>query len=246
MSDSYRRRRTISSTTIGDVATIDGVFAEFLDEGRARLSERSYQQYEQVIELFAMSMNGYAPNALTDDEFERWQERFETDELSAFTGLFGPDKIAENVGEFLDYFMIRKVMARKELLESAGTVTAKLADWLASNGHVDATTAAVMVDQGSEASTELPALDKLADLLYDDAERLPEFDAADIPDEHWIDDYLTIVKVEPGALWFEGLDAPLAVSTRTSKAAQPGWTVNVEAVKLDGRWHAAEVGKVYP
>ncbi len=228
------------------MATIDEVFAEFLDEQRARLSDRTYQQYEQVIELFAISMNGYAPNGLTDEEFAQWEQRMEVDETSAFTGLFGPDKIPENVAEFLNYFMIRKVMAGKDLLKAAGTVTGKLARWLHEHDHIDATSAAVMADQGAEASSELPALDKLADLLYDEAERLPEFDYDKIPDDHWVDDYLTITKVEPGALWFDGLDAPLAVSTKTSKAAQPGWSVNLEAVKLDGQWHAVEVGNVYP
>ncbi len=237
---------TDGATTITTMATIDEVFAGFLDEQRARLSERTYQQYEQVIELLAMSMNGYAPNSLTDEEFAQWEARFEVDELGAFTSLFGPDKIGENIGEFLNYFMIRKVMASKELLKSAGTVTKKLATWLAANGHINATQAAVMSDQGGTASTELPAADTLADLLYDDAGRLPDFKASDIPDEDWIDDYLTITKVEPGALWFDGLDAPLAVSKQTSKAAKPGWTVNVEAVKLEDRWHLLEVGNVYP
>lgn len=32
----------------------------------------------------------------------------------------------------------------------------------------------------------------------------------------------------------------------TSSAAQPGWTVNLEAVRLNGRWHAFETGNVYP
>ena len=104
----------------------------------------------------------------------------------------------------------------------------------------------IVADQGADASTELPALDKLADLLFDEAERLPEFDYDKVPDDHWVDDYLTITKVEPGALWFEGLDAPLTVSTETSNAAQPGWSVNLEAVKLDGTWHAVETGNVYP
>ncbi|MDH4280281.1 MAG: hypothetical protein OEZ14_01255 [Acidimicrobiia bacterium] len=38
--------------------------------------------------------------------------------------------------------------------------------------------------------------------------------------------------------WFDGLDAPW--STTTSRAAQPGWSVNLEDVKLDSRWHAVE------
>lgn len=39
-------------------------------------------------------------------------------------------------------------------------MTGKLARWLADHGRLDATTAAAMADQGGEASTELPALDK--------------------------------------------------------------------------------------
>ena len=40
--------------------------------------------------------------------------------------MFGPEKIAENLGEFLDYFMVRKVIAGQELLKASGTVTGKL------------------------------------------------------------------------------------------------------------------------
>jgi hypothetical protein len=42
-----------------------------------------------------------------------------------------------NVGEFLDYFMIRKVMASEELLRTADTVTTKLAKWLGVRGYLD-------------------------------------------------------------------------------------------------------------
>ena len=228
------------------MSTIDEVLSEFLKDQRARLSDRSYLRYEEVIDLFALSMNGHGANRLDDDDFRRWEKRFELDEETAFTGLFGPDKIAENVGEFLDYFMIRKVMASKELLKSAGTVTKKLAEWLGANGHVDPSTAAEMAAHGGTAAADLPAMDQLAGLLYDETRRLPDFDAAGIPDDHWVDDYLTITKVEPGRLWFDGLDAPLVVSEATSQAARRGWSVNLEAVKLDTGWHPLEVGNVYP
>ena len=41
--------------------------------------------------------------------------------------IFGPEKIPGNVAEFLDYFMVRKVMCGKDLMRAAGTVMKKLA-----------------------------------------------------------------------------------------------------------------------
>ena len=45
----------------------------------------------------------------------------------------------ENLGEFLGYFMVRKVVAGQELLRAAGTVTKKLARWLHDQGFIDET-----------------------------------------------------------------------------------------------------------
>jgi len=41
--------------------------------------------------------------------------------------------------EFLGYFMPRKVMCGKDLMQAAGTVTKKLAKWLAEKGYVEDT-----------------------------------------------------------------------------------------------------------
>lgn len=227
------------------MTTIDEVFEQFLAEQRARLSDRTFGKYRQIIELFAMSMNSYGPNGLDDDDYARWEHAFETDE-GAFTKVFGPEKIPENVGEFLGYFMVRKVMAGQDLLRSAGTVTKKLGTWLEANGYTDATTAAVMVDQGSDAAVDLPAADRLADALYDETRRLPRFDPDAISDDDWLEDFLQIEKVESKRIWFDGLDQPLSVSAATSKLAKPGWMVNVEMVRLDDTWRLVEVGQVYP
>ncbi len=226
--------------------TIDDVLGGFLRDQRERLSDGTYQQYEQVIDLFAMSMNGYGANNLSDDEFALWEQRMNADDEDAFTGLFGPDKIAENVAEFLDYFMVSKVAAGQEILKAAGTVTKKLASWLAENGHVDASAAAIMTEQGAGAAVDLPAVDALADALYLECDRLPRFDPDSLDDDSWVDDYLTIVKVEPGRIWFDGLEQPLAVAKSVSAAARQGWTASVEMVKLGDEWRLVEVGNVYP
>ena len=108
------------------VPTIDEALAEFLVEQEKRLAPRTFRNYADVIHLLRDCLNGYGHQSLDADERRRWESVYERDE-EAFVHVFGPAKIADNLGEFLDYFMIRKVMAGEELLRAAGTVTKKLA-----------------------------------------------------------------------------------------------------------------------
>ena len=73
-----------------------------------------------------------------------------------FCQLFGPDKIVANLGGFLGYFMIRKVVAGQDLKRAAGTVTKKLSTWLAAQGHVAEDEAQEGADLGAEAARDLP------------------------------------------------------------------------------------------
>ena len=84
--------------------TIDEVLLQFLAEQRERLSARTYRRYEQVVELLQDCLDGYAYQSLDEEEHRRWEEEFEKNEDGAFCRLFGPEKIAEYLGEFLDYF----------------------------------------------------------------------------------------------------------------------------------------------
>ncbi len=228
------------------MATIDEVFEQFLAEQRARLSDRTYYRYREVIELFAMSMNSYGPNGLEDDEYERYEQASKADDEATFTKLFGPEKIAENLGEFLGYFMVSKVMAGQELLKAAGTVTKKLSTWLVDNDYTDETSAAVMADQAADAAVDLPAAERLADALYDETKRVPAFDPDSLSDDDWLVDFLQIERVDPGFIRFAGVDEPLEVSPATSALAQPGWMVYVEMVRHGRHWRLVEVGNVYP
>ncbi len=129
----------------------------------------------------------------------------------AFTRLFGPEKIPQEVGQFLGWFVIRKVMAGQEFLKACGTVTKKLGKWLAENGYIDVDDAADMAARGSDAGDELPKADKLAELLYARTRTVPPFDADSIPDDDWIEDQLWIERVEVGELWFDGGGGPVKV-----------------------------------
>lgn len=117
--------------------------------------------------------------------------------------------------------MVRKVMAGEELLRAAGTVTKKLAKWMAANGYLDAATAGEAIDRGTSAARDLPKAERLSRLLFDQAQRAAK-DYRDVADDDIVEDYFTIERAERGALWLSGVVGPLKVSTDASSLARPG------------------------
>jgi hypothetical protein len=226
--------------------TIDEALDAFLGEQRKRLSAKTLSNYENVVLLLRSSLNGYAYQSLDGLEEKRWRKAFDAGDEQAFTRLFGPEKIVENLGEFLGYFMVRKVMAGQELLRAAGTVTKKLAAWLHEQGYISERQRLEAVERGGDAARELPRADRLRELLHDEMAKTPPFDPEEIPDEHWVEDFLAIERVEPSALWFEGEIGPVRVSRKASDLAEVGWGVNIVLAQLRGEWRIVELGFVYP
>jgi hypothetical protein len=226
--------------------TIDDALPRFLADQRERLSARTFRRYEEVVELLRHCLDGYAYQSLDDGERRRWEAEFEANEEGAFCRLFGPEKIPENLGEFLDYFMVRKVIAGQELLKASGTVSGKLVRWLAERGYIDGESAEDADDRAREASRDLPMANRLGMLLHDVTDLAPEIDPDAVADEDWLEDYLEITDVEPGKIWFERGVGPIAVPPKASDLARPGWSAFVIAARTGGRWHLLEVGVVYP
>jgi hypothetical protein len=233
------------ATTSSD-ATIDAALDKFLTEQRQRLSPRTFHRYEEVVQLLRDSLDGYGYQSLDDRERHRWEQEFATHEEAAFCRLFGPEKIPEHLGEFLGYFMVRKVIAGQDLLKAAGTVTGTLVRWLAARGYIDAGAADEASERAREASSDLPNADRLGMLLHDVADQAPSIDPDELPDEDWVEDYLAITKIAPGKIWFEGGVGPIGVPRQASDLARPGWSASVTAARRAGRWHLLEVGFVYP
>jgi len=229
-----------------DTVTIDQALDAFLRDQRARLSDRTYRNYEDVIRLLRDSLNFYAYSSLDARDAKRWQKAFDAGDEEAFCKLFGPDEIPPHLGEFLGYFMVRKVSAGQELLKAAGTVTGKLARWLEQQAYIESDAAEVAVDRARDSARELPAADRLTDVLVEVAMKAPDIDVDDVGEEDWVEDQLMIDQVEPGKIWFEGGIGPFQVPKRASELAQPGWMVFIVAARRNGRWHLLEVGSVYP
>lgn len=83
-------------------------------------------------------MNGYAYQSLSKAESALFEKHYNAvgQEHKEFCHLFGLDKITENTGEFLDHFLIRKVMAGGNFKRLAGTVIKKVSKWLTEKAFI--------------------------------------------------------------------------------------------------------------
>ncbi|MCA1674028.1 MAG: hypothetical protein LC799_18140 [Actinobacteria bacterium] len=84
----------------------------------------------------------------------------------SFCNLFGPEKILENIDDFLGWFLIRKTMASKSTLEATPTVLRKLIRWLVEEGHVTSEAADGSAELLEEAGSSAKA-EEFSSLLYD-------------------------------------------------------------------------------
>ncbi|MCA1678132.1 MAG: hypothetical protein LC777_03885, partial [Actinobacteria bacterium] len=230
--------------TAANRVTIAEALDRFLSDQRERLSDKTFRRYQDVVQLLRHSLDGYAYTSLDDNERRRWQQAFDADDEGAFCRLFGPEKIPAHLGEFLDYFMVRKVIAGQELLKASGTVTGKLVRWLSQHGYIDDRAAQDASDRAREASRDLPIADRLGMLLHDVAAQAPDIDPEQTADHDWVEDYLQITDVQPGKIWFEGGVGPISVPRTASNLARPGWSLHITAARTAGAWHLLEVGFV--
>ena len=246
-------KATAGDNTTGEEAptvaspTISEVLATYLADEKARLAAKTYSLYADVIELLQHSLNGYAANSLDEGKYELWEELFNADgdEHREFCEIFGPEHILPNIGEFLNYFMASKVMAGQDLLRASGTVTKKLAKWLADKGYATAEQAEDTVERGTDAARDLPLAEKLTGLLYEVTS------SKYYPDDADIEDQFEIKRVEPGKVWLESFDdgrllGPISLPSQATKLCRVGWTISGAVRETGKKWILVETWKVYP
>ena len=223
---------------------IEAVLEEFLADQRARLKPKTLANCQDVISLFKDCMNGYGHQGLDKIEQALFEQLYNAKgaQHREFCQIFGPEKISENLGEFLGYFMVRKVMCGKELMQAAGTVTKKLGKWLAEKGYVDSVEGADMSERGGTAARDLPAAEDLADMLAECIEYVSA-------DSETLEDHFTVDAIEPGKLHLSPMQSDekvvLAVPRYVSDACQVGWEISGAVAKIGRRWRLLEVWNVY-
>ncbi len=226
--------------------SIERALNDFLAEQRGRLADSSFRQYLQVVDLLCSSLNNYAHDGLSERERRLFTEAYDAGDEQAFCHLFGPEKIPEHLGSFLGYFMVRKVFAGRELLRASGTVTRRLVEWLEREGFIEAAVATAAVERAKVAARDLPRADRLGQLLAGLTDADLPVGLEQLADDCFVEDFLPIERVEPGALWFERGIGPVAVPKAASELAEVGWEVNVVLARTASGWRLLEVGCVYP
>lgn len=226
---------------------IDTILDEFLTAQNNRLKQRTYEDYEGVIELFRDYLNYNAEFLVIGDERSKWEEQFEKDE-DCFTKMFGQDKLdSGSVEEFLDYFIIRKVASGEDFMKIAVRVMKKLSKWLYENQYVDECEYDELMEYFGEGGKELPNIEKLADLIFQHAhnDRFKQY-------ENVLEGYFSISDINSGELWLNEFTGskrnigPVIVTKEISRLSQKGWLVNLVIGEDRGKWEILESGNVYP
>jgi hypothetical protein len=225
--------------------TIDVVLREFLDEHSTKLSVRTMRQYESVILLLTDCINGEGWNGISHIEKARVAERREDPDMEwNFCALFGPEYIVGCYGEFLGYFMVRKVVAGKELMRAAGTVTKKLAVWLAEKGYIAKAQAEEGAKTGAEAARSLPMAQEISDAL--DASIVHDLEEASETE----DGHFSVTRRLGNKLWFSSMAGqsigPITVSEWIADGLKVGWSISGMVGKVKKAWVFLEVWNIYP
>lgn len=218
--------------------TISQVFEEFLADQKTRISHKTFLKYQSIISLYKSYLESYWPGH--DGEYDKITKAGGT-----FRDTFGPEDATSGYSEFLSYFMPRKVMCGKETMQAAGTVTKKLAKWLAEKGYIENTEEAQ--ERAGDAAKELPKAQEALELLEDYLEwKSPERHGEEIQDHFWIE------RIEPGKLWLKPLTAhpsvigPVPVPKQVTNLCQPMWDIGGVVVKVGKGWRLIEVWNVSP
>lgn len=232
--------------------TIEKVFEDFLIEQKKRLKPKTIAGYEEIIGLLTHHLNGYGHQLLSRKETALFEKHYNAEgkEHREFCQIFGPDKIVGNLGEFLGYFMVRKVMAGGETMRMSGTVTKKLCKWLAQKGYISKEDAMEGAEDGAAAARDLPIAERAVTILYGAANEVL-FNPDEVSDEDYLDfDHFAITKVEPGKLWLEvdgaEIAGPVIVPKEATKLLRKDWNISCSLARVKGKWRMVEMGNVYP
>jgi hypothetical protein len=230
---------TVSQPSIDEVLTL------FLKDQQRRLKPRTFNRYEEVIDLLRHCLNGHGYHELDNASEVALYEKLYFQKNLEFCFIFGPEKIVSSLPNFLNYFMIRKVMASEALLQAAGVVAKKLVKWLEERGFIGKELAERVTRLAAEAARELPAAERLARLMYEYAQsHAPRYWTAEL------DDYFVIDQVHPGILILSGMATSGIVEVRVPKEitdhCRKGWQVNLLLGKTRNGWCILETGNVYP
>ncbi len=225
---------------------IEETLARFLNElvGDGDITE---SEKKGSLRLFLECMNSYAHQSLNRDETALFEHYYniEGKHHKEFCQLFGPEKIAESVSEYVGWYLIAKVMLTGEEMSIAAKAVSEFCNWLAEGDIAPVVEAKKAAEQAERAARLLPCAEDANRLIWEVAQKCPK------PVEGFIDfGHMNIKKIENDCLWLQSDEGstigPVVAPKKALMMLKAGWTINCALTKSSGKWHFSEVGNVYP
>lgn len=229
--------------------TINQVFDEFLLLQKTRLKGSGVRRYEEVLGYFQSCMDGYGHQWLSDDEAELFDREYSRDEeAGSFCNLFGPEKVLENLDDFVGWFLVRKTFASKSTLQVTPTVLRKLVRWLVEKRYV-APDAADGSEELLDGAGSLAKAEEFSSRLFDLLEAGPVGSLMETQD--WENEMALISRIDRETIWLQNEETAYELSLRVpddvAKLAEPGWRISALHLGRSPKgWCLLEMGNVYP
>jgi hypothetical protein len=223
------------------------ILDDFLAEQDQRLSKRTFNDYQNVIELFKDYLNSYAYMFLPEEEQQNFEEKAIYGEES-YCEMYSVDKLSSmQIDDFMTDFMIRKVMAEKYLMKTTATVMRRFSKWLKNNDYISQEKFDIIYTTINEKKDDLPKAAELSDLIYDESIK-NEFNKY----SSYAEGNYAITKIKPGKLWvrdyMESGDeiGPVIVPKKITNLAAKDFFVYLELGKKGNKYYIVNSGNVYP
>ncbi len=230
---------TVSQPSIDDVLTL------FLKDQQKRLKPRTFNRYEEVIDLLRHCLNGHGYHDLDTSSEVALYEKLLLPEKPRILLYFRSGKDCFLPAQLFELFHDTKSDGFRGVASGCGSSCKKTGEVAEENGYIGKEIADRVTRLAAEAARELPAAGRLARLIYEYAQsHAPRYWTAEL------DDYFVIDQVHPGILILSGMATSGIVEVRVPKEitdhCQKGWQVNLLLGKTRNGWCILETGNVYP
>lgn len=213
----------------------------FLKEVSGTVSKKTAEKYRDVLKLFHDYLANYGD--LSHEEHKD-------------TGIVLTAETSElhdgQVSNFLEWFLIRKVLGPAWLNTSAPGVMKKYVKWLDKKGLLAEGAMDEIAETTKKATKDLPRVEKAAMLLYKLCEKNNDkFGEIEFDDKDYNEGYGEVTGILEDKLHlnydYDGYKTgPIQITKEIAKLLKKGDTINLVVCRKGKLWYPLEVGNVYP
>jgi len=211
----------------------------FFKEISDKRSPKTVQKYQDVLSLFHDYLANYAELSYEEHKDKGIVLTAETQELED-----------GQVSNFLEWFLIRKVIGPYWLMTSAPGIMKAYIKWLDSKGLLAEGSMDDIVEISRKTTKDLPRVEKAASLLYKLCDKNSDrLSGDDFKDENYREGYGEVIGIIEDKLHlnYDGeKTGPIQITKEIAACLKKGDTVNLVVVRKGKLWSPIEAGNVYP